>query len=96
MARFGVLTPNGCFSTSVWCAKFWLGVFIKKGDFSNIFKYKGENSKFHTFVVNCKNNLPNFHIISIKLVICMVMKNFFYVFGYKLLKLEKKMKFFEK
>ena len=42
VARIGVLTPNGFFLTSVWCAKFWVGVFIKEGDFSNIFKYKGE------------------------------------------------------
>ena len=49
VARIGVLTPNGCFLTSVWCAKFWVGVFIKKGDFSNIFKYKGENMQISYF-----------------------------------------------
>ena len=49
VARIGVLTPNGCFLTSVWCVKFWIGVFIKKGDFSNIFKYKGENMQISYF-----------------------------------------------
>ena len=49
VARIGVLTPNGCFLTSVWCAKFWVGVFIKKGDFSNIFNYKGENMQISYF-----------------------------------------------
>ena len=59
--------------------------------FSNI---KGKTCKFHTFVVICKNILPNFHIISIKLVIWMVTKKYFKVFGYKSLKNRKKIEIF--